>query len=81
MAYYIDRNKCEACHHCLEICMNGAMVGLIDIPAIDPAWCLECGSCAAICSYNAIHLEGFEVRENEYLNYANWEPERIAVAS
>jgi len=77
MAYYIDRNTCQACHHCLEICMNGAMVALIDQPAINPARCQECGSCEAICFHHAIHLEGFVAHENEFLNYANWELDRV----
>ena len=81
MAYYIETNKCQACQDCLEICMNGAMVYLIDQPAIDPAWCCECGSCAAMCYHHAIHMEGLESDEYTYLNYANWELDRIALVS
>ena len=47
--------------------MNGAIVDLMDELRINPAWCAECGSCAAMCYENAIRYEGLDLEEDNFL--------------
>ena len=67
MAYFIIQNNCTACNDCLHVCMNGAIVDLMDELRINPAWCAECGSCAAMCYENAIQYEGLDMEEDIFL--------------
>jgi formate hydrogenlyase subunit 6/NADH:ubiquinone oxidoreductase subunit I len=47
--------------------MNNAVTNYIDFYLIDPRWCIDCGSCAAICEENAIILNGIEeMRSTSY---------------
>ena len=56
----IDQNLCKKCKLCIEVCpcniiSNGTEVHFIkDKLSI----CLKCGQCMAICSTEAIHIEG-----------------------
>jgi MinD superfamily P-loop ATPase len=61
MSYIIIKDKCTACGMCDEVCMNGAVIELSEIYAINPVWCSECGACAAMCHENAIAFEGLEI--------------------
>ena len=54
MAYHIVEEKCSGCGNCWEVCMNGAIIDLLDCFQIDPAWCIECGACTGMCYENAI---------------------------
>ena len=53
--------------------MSGVIIDLIDQQVINPAWCQECGSCAAICYGDAIQLDEFIADEMEILRYENRE--------
>jgi len=48
--------------------MNNAFVDLDDKLCINPAWCTECGSCAAMCYENAIGYEGLDLEKEDFLN-------------
>jgi len=48
--------------------MNNALVELDDELYIDPAWCTECGSCAAMCYENAIGYEGLDLVKGIFLH-------------
>ena len=67
MAYFIIHRNCTACNDCLQVCMNGAIVDLMNELRINPAWCAESGSCAAMCYENAILFEGLETEEDYFL--------------
>lgn len=68
MAYFIVKKNCTNCENCLQVCMNGAIIDLIDDFYINPAWCNECGSCAAMCYENAIQYEGLDSIEDNILH-------------
>lgn len=50
--------SCRGClsHRCVEVCRRGAIrIGEDQKAVIDKTLCVECGACARICPYNAIH--------------------------
>ena len=67
MAYLVIQSNCTACNDCLKVCMNCAIVELMDELRINPALCAECGSCAALCYENAIQFEGIDIDEGYLL--------------
>lgn len=70
MAYFIIQNNCTECKDCVSVCMEGAILNLVDKLYIDPMWCTSCGSCAALCYENAIQHEELAQEENILLEHA-----------
>jgi ferredoxin len=46
--------------------MNNAIVDLDDELYINPVWCTECGSCAAMCYEDAIGYEGLDLAKENF---------------
>lgn len=53
---YKVTNRCMGCvaHPCQEVCPRGAISMVDGKSHIDPAKCIKCGKCKAICPYDAI---------------------------
>ena len=74
MAYQINSDKCSGCGECYQVCMNGAIVDLLDYFQINPAWCIECGACAVMCYENAITYNKIEnVKPDDCLKFKDLE--------
>lgn len=52
----IDRQKCDACEECIEVCPPQAIVILDDTAVIKEEICEECGECVPVCPEEAISL-------------------------
>jgi MinD superfamily P-loop ATPase len=74
MAYFIIQKNCTDCKDCLAVCINGAIINMMDEVYIDPKWCTECGSCAVLCYENAIQHEGLALEENNILEQDGYDP-------
>lgn len=68
MAYFIIHKNCNTCRSCLPVCMSNAIVDLHDELYINPAWCTECGTCAAMCYEDAIGYEGLDLVTENFLH-------------
>jgi flavoprotein len=72
MAYQIITEKCSGCFDCYQVCINGAIIDLLEFCQINPAWCVECGSCAEMCFENAIVYNGIiEVKSSNSAEFDN----------
>lgn len=50
VSYNIQSVRCVACHRCLWVCPNKAILGIsLKAPEIDQARCDRCGTCLEIC--------------------------------
>jgi MinD superfamily P-loop ATPase len=50
----INREICDGCGICSEVCQFNAIISLQDIPTVFPSLCHGCGSCTLNCPQNAI---------------------------
>lgn len=74
MAYQIIPEKCSLCGNCIQVCMNTAIIDLLDSFQINPAWCQECGACAKMCYEEAIVYNEIEGKNDEnYLEFQDYE--------
>ena len=56
--YSIDKDKCTGCTLCSRKCPVGAIAGTVRNPhEIDPAVCIKCGQCAAVCRFSAVVVD------------------------
>jgi len=59
---YIVTDKCNQCGACIAGCENGAVSEGETQSHIDPALCIECGTCERNCPFEAIiYVEDTEV--------------------
>lgn len=92
MTNLIDYEKCIRCRLCIEVCPS-KVIGTdkkgntFFIPEREHI-CIKCGQCMAICSNNAIHIEGFDYGKNikelpynniDYENFMNFLANRRSV--
>jgi len=50
----IDKNRCDYCGRCAEVCEYNAIAVLKDNVLVFPELCHGCGACSALCPQNAI---------------------------
>ena len=62
---FVVTDKCKKDFRCVDECGIGAIAPRPSDPGaeavsqvfIDPEYCLECGSCVAVCEHDAIHRD------------------------
>ena len=65
-AITIDQNRCTCCESCVDVCVGRIFESTGDgIALTDPAKCLLCGHCMAICPADAIHVAALDPSEFE----------------
>lgn len=58
ISYHIDADKCRGCTLCGKKCPVGAISGEVKKPhIIDGEKCIKCGSCKAVCRFDAIFVK------------------------
>jgi heterodisulfide reductase subunit A2 len=70
----VDLEKCRGAGACVEACLNEGALKLIEMEVDDEkvqraqvtsALCLGCGACVAVCSENAIDINGWTFKQYE----------------
>lgn len=66
----VDPDKCKGHGHCLEACLKEGALNLTENDQgkkaeVNPALCLGCGACVAVCPENAIDLNGSTLQQFE----------------
>jgi heterodisulfide reductase subunit A2 len=70
----VDLEKCRGTGACVEACLNGGALNLVEMEVdgekvqkakVTPALCLGCGACVAVCSENAIDINGWTLKQYE----------------
>jgi len=51
-----DREKCNGCGQCVEVCPVQVIKMEGDFPVVDRDWCIGCGVCAVPCPTSAVKL-------------------------
>ena len=54
---FFDRDSCDGCAKCEEVCVDGAIVLKDSVPELIEDRCLRCGACAGACPGGAIRVE------------------------
>lgn len=58
---YVDKNKCDRCGKCAEVCQYSAIAVIRDAILTFPELCSGCGTCAYVCPRRAIDEETLDV--------------------
>ncbi len=53
--FQVDKEKCNGCKACIDVCPVGAISMVDDKAQIDGSKCIDCGKCAQTCPQEAIH--------------------------
>jgi heterodisulfide reductase subunit A len=70
----VDLSKCQGTGACLEACLAEGALSLVDLEVggkkvkrakVNPALCLGCGACVAVCPENAIDVQGWTLGQYE----------------
>ena len=70
----VDLEKCQGSGACLEACLNEGALKLVEMELsgqkvkraqVTPALCMGCGACVAVCSENAIDIDGWTLKQYE----------------
>jgi len=70
----VDLEKCKGTGACLEACLNEGALKLVEMEIsgqkikraqVTPALCMGCGACVAVCSENAIDIDGWTLKQYE----------------
>ncbi|MDY6836028.1 MAG: 4Fe-4S binding protein, partial [Chloroflexota bacterium] len=70
----VDQDRCSGSGKCAEACAYSGAIKMEEVQVngasiqkatINPALCKGCGSCAAVCSNNAIEIKGWTLRQFE----------------
>ncbi len=70
----VDLEKCRGTGACVEACLNDGALNLVEMEVdgekvqkakVTPALCLGCGACVAVCSENAIDINGWTLKQYE----------------
>jgi heterodisulfide reductase subunit A len=62
---HLDEEKCDLCRLCIEVCDYQALSIKNKKIILNPANCLGCGACAAMCHTNALWVPGFSPEQIE----------------
>lgn len=58
---YVDKNKCDRCGKCAEVCQYSAIAVIRDNILTFPELCNGCGACAYVCPRRAIDEETYDI--------------------
>ncbi|MBW1752474.1 MAG: CoB--CoM heterodisulfide reductase iron-sulfur subunit A family protein [Deltaproteobacteria bacterium] len=70
----VDLEKCRGSGACVEACLNEGALNLVEMEVdgekvqraqVTSALCLGCGACVAVCSDNAIDINGWTLKQYE----------------
>jgi heterodisulfide reductase subunit A len=70
----IDIQKCKGTGACVEACLSDGALSLVEMEIdgqkvrrvqVTPAFCLGCGACVAVCTENAIDVNGWTLKQYE----------------
>lgn len=70
----VDLEKCRGTGACVEACLNEGALNLVEMEVdgekvqkaqVTSALCLGCGACVAVCSENAIDINGWTLKQYE----------------
>lgn len=61
----VDKDRCNKCKLCVDICPYGAITVKDDAIEIDEIACKGCGSCASMCPSNAITVRFYRPKQFE----------------
>ena len=70
----VDLEKCRGSGACVEACLNDGALNLVVMEVdgekvqkaqVTSALCLGCGACVAVCSENAIDINGWTLKQYE----------------
>jgi heterodisulfide reductase subunit A len=70
----VDLEKCRGTGACVEACLNEGALNLVEMEVdgekvqraqVTSALCLGCGACVAVCSVNAIDVNGWTLKQYE----------------
>jgi len=70
----VDLEKCRGTGVCVEACLNEGALNLVEMEVdgekvkraqVTSALCLGCGACVAVCSENAIDINGWTLKQYE----------------
>jgi nitroreductase/NAD-dependent dihydropyrimidine dehydrogenase PreA subunit len=67
----IDEGRCTQCGLCVPVCVRRILQSEGKIRITDPAFCIECGHCKAVCPTNAPVLSNLHEEEFEDLPQAD----------
>lgn len=56
MAAVVDKEKCDGCGACVEVCPVDAIKVESDTAVVDEEECVDCGSCVGECPNEAISM-------------------------
>ena len=63
---HLDEEKCDLCRLCVDVCDYQALSIKNKKIVLNPANCLGCGACAAMCHTNALWVPGFSSEQIEH---------------
>jgi heterodisulfide reductase subunit A len=70
----VDLEKCQGTGACVEACLNEGALSMVEVEVdgekvqraqVSSALCLGCGACVAVCSENAIDINGWTLKQYE----------------
>jgi heterodisulfide reductase subunit A len=70
----VDLSKCQGHGACVEACLAAGALTLVEMDVdgqqvkraqVNPALCLGCGACVAVCPENAINVQGWTLKQYE----------------
>jgi len=70
----VDLSRCVGTGTCVEACLAEGALTLLDLEVegvkvrraqVNPALCLGCGACVAVCPENAINVQGWTLKQYE----------------
>ncbi|MEJ2069527.1 MAG: 4Fe-4S binding protein [Syntrophobacterales bacterium] len=70
----VDLSKCQGTGSCVEACIAPGALTMTEVEVegqkvqraqVNPALCLGCGACVAVCPENAIEVQGWTLKQYE----------------
>ena len=70
----VDLEKCKGTGACVDACLNPGAITMVETEVdgqkvkraqVNPALCLGCGACVAVCPENAINIAGWTLKQYE----------------
>jgi heterodisulfide reductase subunit A len=70
----VDLSKCKGTRACVDACLSPGALEMVEMDVggekvkrarVNPALCLGCGACVAVCPENAINVQGWTLKQYE----------------